>query len=169
MDEEKVLEVVPVNWKKSMFKSEPWVLVVTNQRMLFAKWTKELFDKAAQEREAETKEAGGGRFKQMISHASTGLTYYNKYLTMPPDEVLKETPENFALTTADVKSVTMKKGRSANRGTALIKINVGVGQAEALESPNQIIIDANTGKMVFEFSTSFDKAKEALSKIVNVR
>jgi len=166
MDEEKVLEVVPVNWKKSMFKSEPWVLVVTNQRMLFAKWTKELFDKAAKEREAETKEAGGGRFKQMISHASTGLTYYNKYLTMPPEEVLKETPENFALTPADVKSVTMKKGRSANRGTALIKINVGVGQAEALESPNQIIIDANTGKWYLSLAQVLIKQKKLYRKLL---
>lgn len=167
--EEKVLEVVPVNWKKSMFKSEPWVLIVTNQRMLFAKWTKELFDEAAKEREEETKEAGGGRFKQMISHATTGLTYYNKYLTMPPEEILKETPENFALTPSDVTNVTMKKGRSANRGTALIKINIGVGQSEALETPNQILIDAKTGKMVFEFSTSFEKAHEALSNAFRVK
>ena len=166
--EEKVLEVVPVNWKKSMFKSEPWVLIVTNQRMLFAKWTKELFDEAAKEREEETKEAGGGRFKQMISHATTGLTYYNKYLTMPPEEILKETPENFALTPSDVTNVTMKKGRSANRGTALIKINIGVGQSEALESPNQIIIDTKTGRMIFEFNTSFGKAKDALSSAFRV-
>ncbi len=40
--DENILEVIPVNWKKSMFKLEPWALVVTDKRMLFAKWTQEL-------------------------------------------------------------------------------------------------------------------------------
>ncbi len=170
--EEKILEVVPVNWKKSMFKLEPWALVVTDKRMLFAKWTQELYKKEADRRKEETKDAGGGKLKQFFSQMGTGFTYYKKYYEMTPDEILQEHSENFSLTPSDVLSINMKKGRSKRSGSGIINvkvgINVGGGDTEDLETPHELIINAKTGKMIFNFNTNFDKARGALSQAFNV-
>ncbi|MGB9842729.1 MAG: hypothetical protein ACPLN1_00050 [Caldisericia bacterium] len=169
--EEKILEVVPVNWKKSMFKQEPWALVITDQRMLFAKWTQELFKKESEKRKEETKEAGGGKLKQFFSQMGTGFTYYKKYLEMTPDDILKEHNENFALAPSDIIRLDMKKGRG--KGGAIINVKVGVniggsGDIDDLETPHELIITAKTGKMVFTFNISFAKVRGALSQSFNL-
>lgn len=55
-----------------MFKQEPWALVITDKRCIFAKWTQELFKKESEKREEETKEAGG-KLKQFFSQIWTGF------------------------------------------------------------------------------------------------
>ncbi len=169
--EEKIIEVVPVNWKKSMFKQEPWALVITDQRMLFAKWTQELFKKESERRKEETKEAGGGKLKQFFSQMGTGFTYYKKYYEMTPDDILKEHNENFALAPSDIVSLDMKKGRG--KGGAIINVKVGVnigggGDIDDLETPHELIINAKTGKMIFTFNTNFNKVRGALNQAFNV-
>jgi len=72
---ETIIEVVPVNWRKSLFKSESWGMVITNERLVFAKWTQELFNKEAQRRKEEAKEEGGGKLKQFFSQMSASFTY----------------------------------------------------------------------------------------------
>ncbi len=169
--DEKILEVIPVNWKKSMFKLEPWALVITDKRMLFAKWTQELFKKESERRKEETKEAGGGKLKQFFSQMGTGFSYYKKYYEMTPEEIIGEHNENFALAPNDIVRVDMKKGRG--KGGAIINIKVGVniggsGDLDDLETPHELIITTKTGKIVFTFNTNFAKVKGALSQAFNL-
>lgn len=170
--EEKILEVIPVNWKKSMFKFEPWALVVTDKRMLFAKWTQELFKKEAEKRKEEAKEAGGGKLKQFFSQLGASFTYYKKYLNMTPEEILNEHNENFALTPQDVLKIDFKRGRTRG-GRGIVNVRVGVsigggGDIDDLETPHEMIITAKTGKMVFTFNYNFNKAKGSISQVFNV-
>lgn len=170
--DEKILEVIPVNWKKSMFKFEPWALVVTDKRMLFAKWTQELFKKEAERRKEETKEAGGGKLKQFFSQLGASFTYYNKYFEMNPEEILSEHNENFALTPQDVLGIDFKRGRAkGGRGIINVKVGVNIGggsDIDDLETPHELIITAKTGKMIFTFNYNFNKAKGAISQVFNV-
>lgn len=168
---EKILEVIPANWKKSMFKQEPWALIITDGRLLFAKWTQELFKKESEKRKEETKEAGGGKLKQFFSQMGTSFTYYKKYYEMTLDEIINEHNENFALTPEDIVKVDMKKGRG--KGGAIINVKVGVnigggGDIDDLETPHELIITTKTGKMVFTFNTNFGKVRGALNQAFNV-
>ncbi|MDI6860457.1 MAG: hypothetical protein QMD25_00365 [Caldisericia bacterium] len=168
---EKIIEVIPANWKKSMFKQEPWALIITDRRLLFAKWTQELFKKESEKRKEETKEAGGGKLKQFFSQMGTSFTYYKKYYEMTPDEIINEHNENFALTPEDIVKVDMKKGRG--KGGAIINVKVGVnigggGDIDDLETPHELIITTKTGKMVFTFNTNFGKVRGALNQAFNV-
>ncbi len=169
--DEKILEVVPANWKKSMFKFEPWAVIITDQRMLFAKWTQELYKKEAEKRREETKESGGGKLKQFFSQIGTGFTYYKKYYEMTPDDILKEHSENFTLTPNDISRIDVKKGR-VKRG-AIINVKIGVnigsgGDIDDLETPHELIITTKTGKMVFTFNTNYAKVRSALSQAFNL-
>jgi hypothetical protein len=164
--DEQILEVIPVNWKKGLFKSEPWAVIVTDKEMLFAKWTQELFKKESLKRKEEAKDSGGGKVKQFFSQMTTGFSYYNKYLEMKPDEILSENNENFSLTPNDVLDIKMKKGRSKyqNRGIVNVRINIGSQQQmDELETPHELIINAKTGKIILNFNTNFEKAKSALA------
>lgn len=169
--EEKILEVVPVTWKKGMFKQEAWALIITDKRMLFAKWTQELFKKEAEKRAEETKEAGGGKLKQFFSQIGTGFTYYKKYYEMAPEEIIKEHSENFALSPNDVNSILLKRGRE-KRGGAIInvkyKVNIGGSDIDDLETPNELLINTKTGRMVLTFNTNYSKVRSALSQAFNV-
>lgn len=169
--EEKILEVVPVSWKKSIFKQEPWALVITDQRMLFAKWTQGLFKKESEKRKEAVKEAGGGKLKQFFSQMGTGFTYFKKYYEMTPDEIISEHNENFSLTPNDVLRMDVKKGRG--KGGAIINVKMGVnigggGDIDETETPHELIITAKTGKMVFTFNYNFNKVRGALSQSFNV-
>jgi len=168
--DEQILEVIPANWKKGLFKYDPWAVIVTNKEMLFAKWTQELFKKEALKRKEMVKESGGGKLKQFFSQISTGFNYYNKYFEMQPCDILNEHSENFALTPNDVLDIKMKRGRSRyrNRGLVNIKINVGTQQTDELETPHELIINAKTGKTIFNFNTNFEKVKNAIGSTFNL-
>lgn len=164
---ETIIEVVPVTWRKSLFKSESWGMVITNERLVFSKWTQELFNKEAQRRKEETKEEGGGKLKQFFSQMSASFTYWNKYYSMTPEEILQEHPENFSIYPKDVTNISLKRGRGEVKEAAIeIKANVKVGTGsdiDTLESPHELVITTNGEKRVFQFNKNFEKVKQALS------
>jgi len=164
---ETIIEVVPVNWRKSLFKSESWGMVITNERLVFAKWTQELFNKEAEKRKEEAKEEGGGKLKQFFSQMSASFTYWNKYYSMTPEEILQEHPENFSLYPKDVANISLKRGKGKFKTVGInIKANVKVGTGgdiDDLESPHELVITTNGEKKVFQFNKNFEKVKQALS------
>ena len=167
--DEKILEVVPVNWKKSMFKQEPWALVITDKRFVFAKWTQELFKKESDRRKEETKEAGGGKLKQFFSQIGTGFTYFNKYYEIKPDDIINEHNENFTLSPKDIIKIDMKKGKG--KGGVIINfkvgVNIGGGDLDDLETPHELIVTTKTNKMIFTFNKNFLKVKGAINQPFN--
>jgi len=92
-EEEKVLLVAPSTLKKSIFKTETWTIIVTNKRLLFAKYSQEVFNKEVKERREEAKAEGRNKLGQFFAQASASFTWYTRYNNLPPDEVLKENPE----------------------------------------------------------------------------
>lgn len=166
---ETIIEVVPVNWRKSLFKSESWGMIITNERLIFAKWTQELFNKEAQKRKEEAKEEGSGKLKQFFSQMSASFTYWDKYLSMTPEEILSEHPENFFLYPKDVDNISLKRGRGETKtATITIKANVKIGSGgdiDNLESPHELVITAKGEKKVFQFNKNFEKVKQALSML----
>lgn len=111
MQGEFVISAIPVNWKKGFFKTEMHTLVVTNYRLIMAKLTSNLWKQIAQEKKSEVESKGGGMLKKMWAAATTGFTYYTRYVNFDPEYILNETPENIWIDPNTVKSITLRKGR----------------------------------------------------------
>ena len=107
---EKVLGDIPdARIKTGFLKSETYVLVVTDQRLLGAHLTDELVKRVAAEAKAEAKGAGKGVFGQWGAQLKAGFAIGQRYLAMTPEAILAETPGNWALAPAQVRSIKVEK------------------------------------------------------------
>lgn len=108
MQGEHVLGALPVQWHKNLLNIIPWTIVVTDARIIVAKLTPEIQKQAV---DAKVKEQGGGFLKRMAVAATSGLTLHKRYLTMDPEAVLTETPENWWVDAPGVSQITVTQGR----------------------------------------------------------
>ncbi|ASJ07706.1 hypothetical protein A3L11_00040 [Thermococcus siculi] len=100
---ERVVYVIPnLDYHKGFLKSALVNLVVTNQRIIVAHVKKEMIQKAQEEAKAR----GDGFFEKL----SSGWTMHERYYDMSPEDVLKETPENFSIPLNGIKEVKLKGG-----------------------------------------------------------
>ncbi len=155
MEEEKVLGVIPnAGLKKGLFKSESCNLVVTNNRVIVAKFSKDIYKKEARERAEETKQEGRGRFKQFLSSASTMTTFYKRYLDMLPEDILKETPGTFVIEPSTVVKTQLREGRR-------YRDEDGFEQ----QNPHSLLIVMPTAKLQFNFSGDIRNARSLFSEL----
>lgn len=154
--EEKVLGAIPnVSLKKGLFKSVIYNLIVTNERLLFAKFRKELFKEEARERAEELEEQGKGKIRQFFAKLGTGFTFYKRYLDMDPEDILKETEDNFFLTPQAVRSIKLKRGRVSYDE-----------DGDEYQNPHTLLITTTSGeKMKFLFKSDFNSSRRLLSQI----
>ena len=153
-EEEKVLLVAPSTLKKSIFKTETWTVIVTNKRLLFAKYSQEVFNKEVKERREEAKAEGRNKLGQFFAQASASFTWYTRYNNLPPDEVLKENPENYYLSPQDVINYQLLKGKVYRDSDDITK-----------QDPHQLVINSNRGKFVFTTTSDYGKLQDALNTL----
>ncbi|ASJ06031.1 hypothetical protein [Thermococcus pacificus] len=113
---EKVLHVVGnLDYKRGFMRESRASLVITNERMIVVFLTKELAKEIK-------KEAGGG-IKGFLKGVAGAYGHWNKYYEMSPEEILKESPENFEIPLREVKEVKIKSGdsESGKRGEIEVK------------------------------------------------
>ncbi|MEA3313198.1 MAG: hypothetical protein U9Q18_02340 [Caldisericota bacterium] len=155
MEEEKVLGVIPhVGLKKGLFKPESCNLVITNRRVIVAKFSKDIYKKETQERVEETKQEGRGRFKQFLASASTMTTFYKRYLDMEPEDILKETPGTFTIEPSTVIKTQLKEGRRYSDEDGFEQQN-----------PHSLLIVMPKAKLQFNFSGDIRNARNLLSDL----
>ncbi len=82
--------------------------MVTNRRIIFARLTPAIQKQAV---DAQVKEQGGGFLKRMAVAATSGFTMHKRYLTMDPEAIVTETPENWWVDAPGVSQVTVTQGR----------------------------------------------------------
>ena len=159
MEEEKILGVIPkVSLRRSLFKVENFNLVVTDKRIIAAKFTKEIYKKEANKRAKEAKEKGHGRFKQFLSSAGTSFTFYKRYLDMPLEEILGETAGTFTVEPSNVKDIRLKEGRSS----------VDEDGSEN-KNPNTLLIVTSNSKLKFNFNSDINNARRLLMELFKRR
>jgi hypothetical protein len=113
---ETVLGAIPnARIKTGMLKSENWVLVVTDQRLLGAKLTDELMKSIAEQARAAAKASGSGFFGQWGAQIKSGFALGQRYCAMTPEAILAETPGNWALMPGQASSIKVEK-KSRNAG-----------------------------------------------------
>jgi hypothetical protein len=114
---ETVVGVIPdARIKTGMFKSEEWVLVVTDQRLLGARLTDELKKQVVAEAKAEAKASGKGLLRQWGAQIKASFSVGQRYLAMTPEQILAETAGNWALLPAQVKQIKVEKKSRGGAG-----------------------------------------------------
>lgn len=152
--EERILFVAPSSLKKSIFRTESWTIVITDKRLIFAKYTPEVVKKEAMERKEEAKEQGRSKLGQFFAQASASFTWYKRYYDMSPEEILKEYQENYFLVTQDIINYQVKEGRFSVDED---------GQRE--QNPHEIILNTDRGKFVFTTNADITQLKESMNTL----
>lgn len=155
---ERVVAVMPyVLRKKGLlgFRQESYTLVMTESRLLFAQMTKQLQKKQSDELSKlsqENQKAGRGFFASWGDSIAAGLTWYDRYLAMEPETILKETATNFALSKKEIDSVTSNTGVRSNNN-------------DSRNSLPDLIFKTKNGKEKFLLARGYDPVK--LKNLIN--
>jgi hypothetical protein len=145
---ETVLGAIPnARIKTGMLKSERWVLIVTDQRLLAARLTDELAKRIAEEARAQAKASGSGFLGQWGAQIKSGFAIGQRYSAMAPEAILGETPGNWALAPGQVSSIRVER-KARNAGDNDLDVNY-----------LRITIEAAGGKGTYE--TDDDKPGQA--------
>ncbi|MCW3996343.1 MAG: zinc ribbon domain-containing protein [Candidatus Bathyarchaeota archaeon] len=89
--------VILLRKMKSLGRYDSYAGVITSQRLIFAQLTSEMLTAAAQQARDQAKAEGKGFWGQWSEQLKGSFGYTKKYLTMPPQAILAETPGNYAI------------------------------------------------------------------------
>lgn len=89
-------------------KSKSYTLVLTNKRVIFAHLTAEMMKDLVRNARDSAKADGKGFFGQWGAQLGAYSEFASHYLEMPPEEVLAQTPQNFAIDRAIITKVKVK-------------------------------------------------------------
>jgi len=147
MQGEHVLGALPVQWHRNLLSAIQWTIVVTNARIIVARLTPEIQKQAV---DAKVKEKGGGFLKRMAVAATSGFTLHERYLTMDPEAILTETPENWWVDALGVSQVTVTQGRW-----------VTDHDNHRWQNDHQLVIVTLQGKFTYTFNPLMNAANAA--------
>lgn len=109
---------------KSLGRWDTYTGVVTIQRLIFAQMTSEMIKAAAQQSRDQAKAEGRGFFGQWSDQLKATWGYSQKYLTMPPQAVLAETPGNFALYNNTISEIKVKLKGNQEGGMRYLEVQI---------------------------------------------
>ncbi|GAB2884332.1 hypothetical protein [Nocardioides pacificus] len=110
---ERVVEVVGGLTRVAGFmgvRQQRYTLVITDRRIVFAELTKEKVRELAHLAKDHAREIGKGALGQLGAQAGVPWTAAEAYRAMSPEEVLGESPGNFAVDRTEVRKVRFKLG-----------------------------------------------------------
>lgn len=152
---ERIAGIIPgMRHKTGLFSSKIYNLVVTDRRILFAEATTRMLNQAAKDAAAEAKEQGKGFFARAAETMQSQHKIYQKYWQMAPEEILAETPGNFAVEHNQIVSIKIRFG----------KFNEEQGQYDKDEM--QIKTSREKMKLIFEYSNAAKDAKRLLQELL---
>jgi hypothetical protein len=106
---EQVIGVVLFRKSKSLGRYDTYTGVVTNNRLIFAQMTSQMLNDAAMQARNQAKAEGKGFFGQWGDQLKATFSYTQRYLTMTPEAILAETPENFAINNNTISEIKFKE------------------------------------------------------------
>lgn len=124
-----------LNRRKGLFGAESFNLLVTPQRMVFARVTSEMLKWAADQAKQNAKQQGKGFFGQWGAVIGANNFLLDRCRTMPVENILAENRENFVIYNQQVQSIKTR----AN-------FDPDINQPDTLE------IRFSGGKMKFDLS-----------------
>ncbi len=126
---EATIGVVLFRRMKSMGRYDTYAGVVTTQRLIFAQLTADMINEASKQALAQAKAEGKGFFGSWGDQLKATFGYTKKYLTMPPQAILSETPGNFALYNNTISEVKfhLKKDYEGHHHGFEVEVKSSVG------------------------------------------
>lgn len=106
---EKVVIAFPVSYKKGIFSQKGYTIVITQSRVIFAEYTNKMAKEAAEIAAKEAKEQGKGFFGKMMSTMGSAFNYYRKYFSMNPEDIIRETPDNFFIYNSSIEKIKFRE------------------------------------------------------------
>ncbi len=104
---EKVTGVIPA-LSTGWLGRQSYSLIVTDHRLIFAKYSSELMKQEREKAVAGLDDKGFfGRWKASVS---SGFNFHERYYEMDPETILKEDEDNYEITPEEIESVKTKSG-----------------------------------------------------------
>jgi hypothetical protein len=114
---EATVGVILFRHPKSLGRYDSYAGVVTTERLIFAQLTSEILNQAAQQARDQAKTQGKGFFGAWGDQIKATMGYINRYMSMPPQTILTETPDNFAIFNSTINEIKIHlKGDGENDG-----------------------------------------------------
>lgn len=93
---------------------DSYVVVLTTRRMVFAVLTSKEMQQAANDARDKAKAEGKGFFGAWGEQLKATFKYGEKYLYMPPDQIVAQNPANFAIENSTITEVKLSIKRSSS-------------------------------------------------------
>ena len=107
---EKMVGLVPMLKKpKSFGRWDTYAMVITNRRSLFPQITGKMLKQAMAEAQRKGKEEGKGFFSRWADQFKVSYNFSQRYWDMLPEEILGETPGNFAVENSDIIEIKVNR------------------------------------------------------------
>jgi len=147
------LGVIPyASQKKGLFKSITYNLVITPQRIIFATLTDQMMKDEAQNAAEQAKSQGKGFLARTTAVWGSRTGLWQKYLTMPVEQILSQHPDNTYIPHSQIKSARIHMGDIEDN------------------SPDVLRIDSIAGKMDLELrNTNTNDARKLLKQVLGNR
>lgn len=91
-----------------MFRLTQYNLVFTPQRMIFATVTSRMLQEVARQVAEESKQQGKGFFGRMAATMGSSNVLWQRYLSMPVEQILAEHPDNSFLPLNSIRRARIK-------------------------------------------------------------
>lgn len=104
---ERILAIIPKLIKPKPFRRDTlYALVVTDQQSIFARITDRMLRDTLKAQEGSKRKTR--RLSLWWTNRIETFYDYGRYLAMKPDEILRETADNFAIENSKIKSIAVK-------------------------------------------------------------
>jgi len=112
---EPVLGIVPgVDYRKGLFSSKSYNLILTSQRIVFARLTSDMLKCASRRAKEQAKAQGKGFFGQWGASMGAHKALAERYHQMTVEEILREHGDNFFVLNQHVRKVNVKRRSSVD-------------------------------------------------------
>lgn len=149
---ETAIAVIPNVAIKSGFLglgARQYTVLVTSHRVVFARITMQKMKQLVADARDDAKAAGKGFMGQWGAQLTAYTAFAQGYLQIPPDQVLAENEDNFAIDRADIRSIRLKAGHEiGDSGT---------------DSADLLIIKTSQKKYKITLTYGIGPAKQALA------
>jgi hypothetical protein len=157
--DERMVGLIPLLKKpKSFGRWDSYSMVITDRRSIFPQITGEMLKGAAAEAARKGKEEGKGLMARWADQLKITFNFAQRYWNIPPEDILKETPGNFAVENAAVREIKIRR-KEEHRGS-----NDAVYQTYT-----EVQMDTTSGKLSYNIDGHADDEVETLKNIFGER
>lgn len=148
---EAIISIIPNTMLRAGFmgiKTKPYILVLTAQRIIFARVTNDMLKQAVAQARDDAKPEGKGFFAQWGAQLAAYSDLANRYMVTPPEQILHESPDNFAVDRAAIVKA---------------KFKIGSADEDGGDTSDRLIINTTDKKYTIVLNAGIASAKQALA------